>query len=191
MKILFVNACVREESRTRKLARYLLEKLDGQVEEVDLNKEKLLPLDRERLSKRMEMQSRGDYSDAIFDKARQFAEADTIVIAAPYWDLSFPALLKTYFELICAIGVTFAYNEQEMPYSLCHCTRLIYVTSAGGKIISDEFGFGYAAALMRTFFGVSRADQIKVQGLDLLGADPEQIMREAYAEIDSYISREW
>ena len=145
MKILFVKACVREESRTLKLAHYLLDKLDGEVEEVNLNEEKLLSLDRQRLEKRMALQSAGDYSDAIFDKARQFAGADTIVIAAPYWDLSFPAVLKTYFELICAIGITFDYNEQEMPYSLCRCSRLIYVTTAGGKIVSDEFGFGYAA----------------------------------------------
>ena len=191
MKILFVNACVREESRTLRLARHLLEKLDGQVEEVDLNEEKLCALDGQRLEKRMALQGAGDYSDAIFDKARQFARADTVVIAAPYWDLSFPAILKTYFELICAIGITFDYNEKEMPYPLCRCSRLIYVTTAGGKIVSDEFGFGYVSCLMRTFFGVRRADLIKAEGLDLAGADPDRIMRGAYDEIDSYISREW
>ena len=54
----------------------------------------------ETLKKRTALIESGDYSDRMFDYAKQFASADTIVIAAPYWDLSFPALLKTYFENI-------------------------------------------------------------------------------------------
>ena len=34
----------------------------------------------------------------MFDLAGQFAGADTIVIAAPFWDLSFPAALKQYMQ---------------------------------------------------------------------------------------------
>ena len=36
--ILLINACVRSNSRTRKLADALLSKLEGDVEEVDLGK---------------------------------------------------------------------------------------------------------------------------------------------------------
>lgn len=38
-KILFVNACVRKESRTMRLAKHLLSKLEGNVEELNLVKE--------------------------------------------------------------------------------------------------------------------------------------------------------
>ena len=38
-KILFVNACVRPESRTMILARHLLAKLEGEIEELDLGAE--------------------------------------------------------------------------------------------------------------------------------------------------------
>ena len=36
--ILFINACVRDESRTKRLAGVLLSKLEGDIEEIDLGK---------------------------------------------------------------------------------------------------------------------------------------------------------
>ena len=44
MKTLFVNACVRPESRTKILADHLLDKLGGEIEEVNLEKENIQPL---------------------------------------------------------------------------------------------------------------------------------------------------
>ena len=62
-KILFVNACVRPQSRTNVLAKYLLDKLDGQTEELDLGKEDIEPLNLERLEKRDLYISNKDFSD--------------------------------------------------------------------------------------------------------------------------------
>ena len=50
--ILFVNACVRPESRTMQLAEYILDRLCGQVAEVNLEQEQIQPLNRERLEER-------------------------------------------------------------------------------------------------------------------------------------------
>ena len=61
MKILFVNACVRKESRTLVLAKDILSKMQGDITEIDLAKEKLAPLncmsleERERLLKSKEI----------------------------------------------------------------------------------------------------------------------------------------
>lgn len=43
-KILFINACVRPESRTAELSHHLLNRLDGEITEVNLYKEVFLPL---------------------------------------------------------------------------------------------------------------------------------------------------
>ena len=43
-KILFINASLRDNSRTAELSRCLIECLDGKVDEIDLYREKLLPL---------------------------------------------------------------------------------------------------------------------------------------------------
>ena len=50
--ILFINACVRKESRTKELADVVLSKLQGTITEVNLEKENLKPLNLERLNYR-------------------------------------------------------------------------------------------------------------------------------------------
>lgn len=49
MKILFINACVREKSRTLAYARKYLENADGDITEIVLQNENILPLDKARL----------------------------------------------------------------------------------------------------------------------------------------------
>ena len=96
--VLYVNSCVREDSRTDAIARAVLKKLGGDYRELYLPGENLQPLSRETLNKRSALVQKADYSDPLFRYAKQFAAADKIVISAPYWDLSFPALLKIYIE---------------------------------------------------------------------------------------------
>ena len=182
MKILFVDACVRKESRTRRLARHVLERMNGTVTEVNAASATKAITDESFILARTEASERKDFSDPVFALARQFAEADVIVIAAPYWDLSFPAVLKAYFEQINVLGLTFEYTADGRPRGLCKARKLIYVTTAGGLILSDEFGYGYVKALAQNFYGIPDVRQIKAEGLDIIGADAERILREAMEE---------
>ena len=183
-KTLFLNACVRHESRTKRLADHLLERLDGQVEEVNLEFERPAPLDLHALEEREKLLESCAYDDKMFRYARQFATADIIVIAAPYWDLSFPASLKNYIERINAIGITFDYNEAGEPYGLCAAEKLYYITTAGGKILSDDYGFGYIQALCERFYEIPELHYYKAENLDLVGAEVEGILQEAMQNID-------
>lgn len=184
MSVLFINACVRENSRTKELAEYLIGKLNYAAEEVDLANEKIAPLDGELLALRDSVLQEENSEHSILRYARQFASAETIVIAAPYWDLSFPALLKDYLEQICVTGVSFAYGEDGKPYGLCKAKKLYYVTTAGGPIFAEQFGFGYVEALCRMFFGINDVVLIKAEGLDIIGADTAKILDEAKKLID-------
>ena len=47
MKLLFVNACARAESRTKKLADYLLTKFDVKAKELNLAKMNLIPMNEQ------------------------------------------------------------------------------------------------------------------------------------------------
>lgn len=176
-KILFVNSCVRKNSRTLVLAKTVLGKLGGVYDEVNLLHEGLKPLTDESLEKRELFVSKGDFSDDMFGQAKNFADADIIVIAAPYWDLSFPSLLKVYLEHITVCGITFEYKKG-VPYGLCKAKRLIYVTTAGGKIFFD-FGFEYIKTLAEKFFSISDNICFKAEELDIRGADTERIMADA------------
>ena len=107
MSILFINACVRENSRTLVLAKSIMKDMVGEISEVKLSLEDIKPLDRELLEKREGLIAGGAFDDPMFRYAKQFAQADEIVIAAPFWDLSFPAMLKIYIEQITVSGITF------------------------------------------------------------------------------------
>ena len=173
--ILYINCCVRAESRTDRLARAVLQKLGGDYTELKLYKEKLSPLDSKTLNKRTELIEQGDYSDRMFDPAKQFANADTIVIAAPYWDLSFPAPLKTYIENIYVTGIVSAYDENGLPVGLCKTNELYYVTTAGGPY-DPTYSYGYIKKKEKNFFGIPVTHLIKAEMLDIAGNDPEALL---------------
>ena len=181
--LLYINCCVRENSRTKLLASDLLSKTGKPYTELKLENCNFPRVDADYLQRRDNHITQGKFDDGMFDLARQFAEADEIVIAAPYWDLSFPAALKQYFEIINVIGVTFKYNEYGVPEGLCKADRLYYVTTAGGEYVPEEFGFGYVKALAEGFYGIKDVRLIKAAGLDVYGADTDKILQECKKNI--------
>ena len=76
-EILFVNACVRPNSRTLELAKYVLEQLSGEVDEVKLYEQKLALLDLAKMEIRDKSARTKDFSDDVFALARQFVCAKT------------------------------------------------------------------------------------------------------------------
>ena len=128
---LYINACPREESRTERLARAYLSHISD-VTELNVYDQPLVPLDRKRLAHRESLIAGGKWHDPMFDYAHQFADADDIIIAAPYWDLGFPAQLKTYIENIYVTGIVSAYNDHGQSCGLCRARSLTYITTAGG-----------------------------------------------------------
>ena len=186
-EILFINACVRENSRTLSLAKTVLENLGGEIEEVDLYKIKLEALNAEGIKARNEAFAAKDFSDGKFDLARQFAKAKTIVIAAPYWDLMFPSVLKTYFEAVTVNGLSFAYSDNGIPVGLCNAERMIYITTSGGPIINN-FGFDYACALAKSFYGINDVRCVRAEGLDIRGANAEEILLKAKESVSETLA---
>ena len=182
--ILYINACVREQSRTKRLADCLISRLGGQAEEVRLSEISFPEVDEAFLQRRDSLIAAGEYEVPLFALARQFAAADQIVIAAPYWDLSFPASLKQYFEQINVLGITFTYTPEGFPKGLCKAGKLYYVMTAGGQYVPEEFGFGYAKALAQGFYGIEEVELIRAAGLDLDGTDAEGILQESIRFIE-------
>ena len=144
-----------------------------------------MPLTYEQLEERNRLIAAGDFSAPLFQFARQFAEADEIVIAAPYWDLSFPSVLRIYLEHTTVTGLTFRYSETGVPVGLCKAKRLIYVTTAGGPIGDRNFGFDYVEALAKTFYGIPQVLCFQAENLDIWGADVPGILENAAKEIQN------
>lgn len=189
MGILFINACIRkEDSRTLKLAKQYLERFkDKDIKEVDLQElflnNKLYPLTKESLHKRDSLISTLDFSNSMFDLARDFKEAEEIIIAAPYWDLSFPTLLKMYFERVCVIGLTFTYTNGGIPKGLLNASDATYITTAGGYLNNLNLGYDYTASLLKNMFSIQNVNLIAAEGLDDYNNNAEEIIDNKLKEI--------
>ena len=185
MNLLFVNCCIRgEESRTLRLCRAALDEIgrkfgDVTVDELCLDREDILPLNSTRLMARHTLEEAGQFDDPMFRYARQFANADLILVGAPYWEYQFPALLRCYLEQISVGGVTFRYTEDGRPEGLCKADRLFYVTTTGGPILDKNCGFDYIKTLCGSMLGMTEIDYAAAECLDVWGVDVEGTLQAA------------
>ncbi len=178
---LYINACVRTDSRTDRLAKELLEAMCD-YEEINLEKANPKPLTKETLELRTALIAKGDYSHPMFDFAKQFAAADTIVISAPFWDLSFPSSLKAYIENIYVTGLVSKYSPDGKPIGLCKAEKLYYVTTAGGPY-DRRYSYDYIRDLAETCFGIRETHLIYAEMLDVDGFDAEDILKNSVKRI--------
>ena len=181
--LLYIDACVRENSRTRRLADCLLKTLGAPCTRLRLADCAFPAVDEAFLAQRDHLIGEGNFSHPMFQYARQFAEADEIIIAAPFWDLSFPAMLKAYLEQINVVGLTFRYTPEGVPEGLCRAKKLYYVTTVGGDFFPEAYGFGYVQALATSFYGIRDVELIKAVGLDIIGAPVEHILKDCEKDI--------
>ena len=121
---------------------------------------------KEDIEKRDRLLKSGSLNDPIFDFADRFRRANYIVISAPYWDLSFPSLLKVFFEHICVCGITFAYDENGVEKGLCRCKELTYITTCGGYLGNYNLGYTYIKGLCG-LFGIESTTEYALEGLDV------------------------
>ena len=185
-KLVFVNACVRAESRTKMLADAVLKKWDGTVEEVDLIKEDIKPLTDDAIKLRDKHTASCDFSDESYKYAKQVVEADAIVIAAPIWDLSTPAILKNYLEHLSVTGLMFDMTENGDTKSYCKAKKLVFVTTTGGPKDGTKMAVDYIKAYARMFLGIENVVVFSTVGLDIIGAPIQKILDETLEQISKF-----
>ncbi len=189
LRLLFIDACPRDPavSRTHRLCRAFLEAFregrpEAGVEALRLTDLGLAPFDGAMAAARDALRTEGKLDAPMFDLPRQFASADRILIGAPYWDYSFPALLKIYIDHVSCGKILFDYDDAGAPHGLCRATRIAYIVTAGSPIDPGDWGAGYIAALARELYGIPRLDQVRAEGLDIIGNDAKGILARAEAE---------
>lgn len=183
-KVLFIDCCIRREaSRSKELAGFFLTELqktgEYEIETLCLMDENLSYFSDGFFFQRERLLEKGNFDHPRFRYAHQFAEAEKIVIAAPFWDLSFPALLKVYIENLCVDGITFHTDETGL-HGLCKADHMVYLTARGG-IYTDspmEQGSKYLEQ-MAAFFGIEKYDCIAAEGLDIGAWPVEELMAKA------------
>ena len=185
MKLLFIDGCVSQRgpaSRTRALAEAFLSAFreshpGAEVETVTLEALDLKPFLPAALNQRDELASVGAFGAPVFDLARQFQAADKIVAAAPFWDMSFPAVMRTYIEYISANGLCYHY-EAGGCHGDCRADRLAYLTTSGDFERPESLGVLYWKQLSK-MFGVPRFDYVFAGGLDVDPAKAPELLEAA------------
>lgn len=186
MKLLFVDCCISqrgEDSRTRRLAKSFLTAFREKCPEAEVERvapETLLalrPFDAEMLNERDALASVGAWDAPVFALARQFRAADQVVVAAPFWDMSFPAALRTYIEYISANGLAYHYDETGC-HGDCKARRLVYLTSGGDFEREDSVGVVYWRQLA-AMFGIPRFDYVFAGGLDAVPEKAAELLEGA------------
>ena len=186
-KVLFIDCCIRREhSRSKALADHFIGELqkkeEYEIETLCLMDENLSYFSEGFFLQRERLLEQGNFNHPRFRYAHQFAAADKIVIAAPFWDLSFPALLKVYIENLCVDGITFHTDEQGL-HGLCKADHMVYLTARGGiyKDSDMEQGSRYLEQ-MAGFFGIEKYDCVAAEGLDIGAWPVEELMDQAKAQ---------
>lgn len=135
-KLLYIDSCIRNElSRTKRIATPIIEKLKEryEVETIVINELELDPVQYDENRRR----AGGTVSEEALCWANKIKNADRIVIAAPFWDMSIPAALKTFFELCSLFGVTFD-SDDKTCFGLCKAENVMFITTRGMKIETGE-----------------------------------------------------
>lgn len=169
-KLVIIDSCMRAESRTRRILNAAREVLSTRydIEIIDVNAAGLLPLTPEGLEKR----TSGSVPEQTLSLAKTIAAADRLVVAAPFWDMSFPATLKAFFENMSLYGVTFEDNGHTCV-GLCKCKKVMYITTRGMDIETGsprEQGSSYLMALS-TLWGLGEVTTVAAKNLDYLSTD--------------------
>ena len=171
--MIFINACMRDkDSRTLKIARNILK--DFEYGEINLSELDLTPYTQFNNPTNTQIEKR------FFEISSKIANSDGVVIAAPFWDMSFPSLLKVFLEKLSINDIMFKDNGKtcvgiaKCPYMFFICTR--------GMNIEDGSHLEQATPYLKALcelWGIQKFDYISAYNLDYL---PNEVVEEKIAE---------
>ena len=164
-KIFYVDACLRTGSNTKKIADAIIAKLAEryEIETVRLSENTFPIVNNDILNDR----ANGIVPEEYVEMAKKLADADRLVIAAPFWDMSFPSALKVFLENMSLFNVTFGSNEKEC-YGLCKAEKVLYITTRGMNINTGdalEQATPYIKAIGK-LWGLGELHVISAQNMD-------------------------
>lgn len=122
----------------------------------------------------------------VLKYAYQFLEADKIIISAPFWNLSFPAILKAYIDYITVSGITFKYTA-EGPVGLCNNKKIIHFVTRGGEYSKEPLSaFELGDKYLRTIFGflgIHDFTTYALENLDVSSTNVDKVIEDAINDV--------
>lgn len=210
-KLLYISANSKPEgmSVSKTAARDFINKFIGknpdyQLIELNLYSEDIPEVNYRYFTGRAELVSGSAYDslseqdkktvDRINFLCDQFLSADTYVISAPMWSVSFPSILKKYIDCIILNNKVIKISEDQVTGLLDDKVRkMVYIQSSGGdypKLLSFKFNHGvsYLHDIFK-FLGIKDFEKILVEGVDMTEIGKEDALKKAYKDIDSLVEK--
>ncbi|MCX0397863.1 FMN-dependent NADH-azoreductase [Clostridium perfringens] len=184
-KVLYIKANIKNEgeSRTFKVSDSFVEEYkknnpEDEIITLDLYKENIDFLRVDDLGKLFGPKDEESKNNSILKYAYQFADADKYIIAAPMWNLSFPAILKAYIDYVSVSGITFKYTA-EGPVGLLNNKKAVHIVSRGGGYDNSPYEMGdrYLRTILG-FFGIKDIETIAIDNLDVMGVNVKEKVKE-------------
>ncbi|QES90573.1 FMN-dependent NADH-azoreductase [Rhizosphaericola mali] len=109
--------------------------------------------------------------DAFSNKAiKELQEADTIVIAVPFYNFGIPSVLKAYIDHVAVGGKTFKYIDGA-PVGLLTGKKVYLAISSGGVYSEGDYkAYDFTEPYLRTvlgFLGMTDVTTFRIEGLNV------------------------
>ncbi len=184
-KILFINSCFNyDRSRTLYLTKKIFEKFNiddrFDFEEVRLKDMHLLPLSEEKLKARFDYTNKHLFDMDMLTYSKKLLSADIVVIAAPFYDFSYPSILKLFIENVSMPNLMYNYTNDGFE-GHARGRKFIYITTRGANLPdSEDFGFLNLDRMFK-LFGFKETQLIGFGGTDFY--------KEPLKEIDKLVEK--
>ncbi|MDD4151345.1 MAG: NAD(P)H-dependent oxidoreductase [Candidatus Gracilibacteria bacterium] len=186
-----------ERSRSKKLGEYILSKMDGEKETLELNNENIGFLTSSLIAynygyaKFEDLTTEEKRIAKLQDKfVKQILSADEIIISSPIWNFSVPAILKAYFDLILKINETVTMKDGALIGLATNVKKAYIVLTKGGYYEGQAWkSIDMIEPLIRqdlAFIGITNLEVINWEGIDRV-SDEENLKKfdELKMQIDS------
>jgi len=201
-KTLIIRYTPRENSNTKKMLDYFIEKneaktditlLDLTEETPDLLLKENLNLYINRNFAGIELTEEENEKLAKNDKMmKQLLDADFIVLASPMYNFSIPATVKAWFDGVIQAGKTFTYTDTGLK-GLCENKEALILMTSGSDFGEEPYkSMNFATPLLTTsfgFLGVS-SEAINVFGTQQYADKLDELIEESKGKIDA-VGRKW
>ena len=159
-RIAVIDSTIREESKTRIIMEHVLKRKDVEFSAFNLNNYPLFPTNSENFKVK-------DTDEMFLNIARDIAGCDGLIIVAPFWDMSYPALLKNFFEKISVINIMFI-DDGKTCVGISKNKFMLYITTRGMNIkdLSEMDGASLSLKSLCCLWGIPKFECVSAYNLD-------------------------
>ncbi|WP_053217112.1 FMN-dependent NADH-azoreductase [Virgibacillus senegalensis] len=200
-QVLYITAHPHDETQSFSMAAaqafmetYKQENPQDEIVPIDLYKENIPYIDADVFQGWGKLQSGKGFEELskeeqdkvgrLSELSEQFIKADKYIFVTPFWNFSFPPLMKAYIDSVAVAGKAFKYTE-EGPVGLLTDKKALHIQARGG-IYSEgpaaelEMGHRYLSIIMN-FFGVPSFEGLFIEGHAAMPDKAEEIKADGIA----------